>query len=647
MSHRKLANLSRIAAALVIASSLGAVPRAEAGCGCTKPPPPIASVRPAVVYPGAEVALFDDSLVEGEIYRVRFTSSADGESAEIFAPALLRRDQADGEYKMQLAVPLPRLSLGPASIDVTPYDDSQPLLSLGDEAFTVAPMPIAVPKGLGTYTFENYRAAVSRDGVVYVSLDFGSVQDARVFEAQGYGYPLRFTEDDLAFYNRQGFLMQLLDGKIPGLSSIAAPAQSQDSDLLRYSRHEFNTYFLQHDERKQHALDPSDPNWHLDGTPHIDHNHQVLEMMGVMDDGSLPEPGATPPFTFEVSTYTFFHHGLFGDAEVEIKEGSIVDSYDSETGMPGAHGNLLSNGEVRVLSNSLVDGDVTAYEFDIDGSAVVTGSLIQATEDEQFLQVDVPSELEDLGSVQVGPEGLVIGEGSYYASELRVEGGTLLVDNASGPVTIYVEGDVIVRGLGRVVASDRDPEKFALYVAGDHQVVLRDEGSFYGVVYAPEARIEIGDSGRFFGAFVGGEVRVEDGSRVHYDESLSHDPCVAPIPDLAAVWPLEVDPGDWINIDTGDMALEDKLRIAGLETQGVVFAKGMMAQIPPELLEKHNIEISLASADGCRSKRTVFLNKVEAVEVEEPAGSGECGLLGIEFLLVFPLARVFGRGRRG
>ncbi len=50
-----------------------------------------------------------------------------------------------------------------------------------------------------------------------------------------------------------------------------------------------------------HAIDPTDDDWHLDGTPHIDHNHLIVAIAGVYADGSLPQPGATKAFDLHLN----------------------------------------------------------------------------------------------------------------------------------------------------------------------------------------------------------------------------------------------------------------------------------------------------------------------------------------------------------
>jgi hypothetical protein len=280
-----------IALAAILGLATVRVPEASAGCGCTKPPPPPASVRPNFTYGGALVTLIDASLVDGQSYQVLFRSGVGSEEASVDGIAGLRRDLADAVVKAQLSVPLPRLPLGPASIEVRDAAGST-VLTIADDQFTVVPRPVVLTEALGMRTRHRFRAAVGRDGTVYLALDLTAVRAARTFDVWGNRLPLRFGTEDVVIYNTQGFLMQLLNTPIPGLVSFSTTAKrGYSSDRLRYYRHEFETYFLAHGERGVHLIDPADENWHLDGTPHIDHNHLIVAIAGTLD-GATPQAGS-------------------------------------------------------------------------------------------------------------------------------------------------------------------------------------------------------------------------------------------------------------------------------------------------------------------------------------------------------------------
>ena len=495
---------------------LGQPSRAEAGCGCKKAPPPPAAVRPHATYAGTEVSIFDATLQVGQAYDVTFTSGTTGASASVATRAVSRRDLADDVYKTQLNVDVPSLPLGPTSIGVRLAGQSGAILTIDDAALTVVPQPIPV-KNHGESKDKEFRAAVSRDGVVYLSLDVSDIHDARIFRAEMKKYPLRFTSEDVLFYNTQGFLMQLLDGTIPGLFSLEATDKANDSDILEYARHEFNTHFLLHNERQAHTVDGSDPNWHGDGTPHIDHDHLIVAIAGNMQDGSLPVPGATPKHEFKIKSYTLFDQGLVGDVSVELTDSAQIDSYKGDKFED--KGDVFSNGTVSLNGKAVVNGEAIAAKVTLRGNGQVKTQK-SYEEAKEFLAVDIPDFLEDLGSFEVKQgEAVILTTGSYLASEVRIEG-TLFVDNVVGPVTIYVTGDVELRGKGKVTLAEWNPEKFAVYVHGPQRIRMEDRSMFYGVIYAPDSVISLAGYGEFFGSFVGAEVLVSEHARVHYDSSL-------------------------------------------------------------------------------------------------------------------------------
>jgi hypothetical protein len=516
MSPRFRRLLLALVPALALLELAGA-PAARAGCGCEKPPPPPASVRPNVTSPGREITLFHPGLVAGSTYRVRFESGVADAAVNASAVAVVRRDLANGAHVPQLALPLPQLPLGPSRIEVR--GPSAVLFTIDDADFTVAPPPLPILTAVDRYEFEDVRAAVGRDGTVYFALDFSDVQQARVFRAQAVGYPLRFTNEDLAFWNVQGFLMQLLGARMPGLYALAA-GEGRDSDVLQYSRHEFLSYLLAHEERAPHAIDAGDPNWHLDGTPHIDHDHQILAIEGTLPTGAKPAPGATPPFDLVVETFTLFHHGLFAGERVEVKGHATVESYDSATGEPGTSGDVRSNGAVMVDVDATVAGDASGRTVEVRGT--VTGEVTEGVAPEIFLPVDVPATAENLGRLEVkNAETYVLPPGSYVAEELKVQSDAhLVVDNLAGPVTLYVRRMVEVSTENGIETTSQDPERFALYVAGRDKVKISNEATVYAVLYAPAAEVEIVGDGEFYGAFVGRHVKIDGNARVHYDEAL-------------------------------------------------------------------------------------------------------------------------------
>lgn len=270
---------------------------ARGACGCDKPPPPRAAVRPFVGPVNQQITLFDDRIVKNARYTVLF-QGRDGSQDWSRAKGVSKRDFADGEYRSQLRVEVGNVSMGPVAISV--YDDSNTLVySLPDDQFTVIAPEISLHDFTETLTRDGYQTGIGADGTIYLAIETSSVTDATTYTGMAVGYPLRFDSRNVAFFNDQGFLMGFLDPKSPGLFSIGT-GDDTTSAALKYWRHEFRTYKEEH--RKRDERRSADGEWHVDGTPHVDNYHMVVAISGTMTDGTRPVPGATPPFQLVVTS---------------------------------------------------------------------------------------------------------------------------------------------------------------------------------------------------------------------------------------------------------------------------------------------------------------------------------------------------------
>lgn len=287
-----------MAAALVALT--GYAKPAAAGCGCNKPAPPLEAIRPHFAPAGWEIQLFHPALEAGERYRVTFVNAADPESdQDVKVRAVVRKDFADGVPKPQLRVMVPPLPLGPTSISIS---RGRTVIAEFDESeFTTLPAPVSLQEVSNIVEVEEYQAAVDTQGVVYLAFDISDIAKETLFSGIGFTYPLLFDASDVAIYNSQGFLMQLLgpeNGDIYSIDDEGTP----HSFRLTYDRHEFETYRQRHVGNPGWQPDPADPDWHVDGSPHIDHDHLVLAISGILEDGTTPAPGATPVFDLSVTT---------------------------------------------------------------------------------------------------------------------------------------------------------------------------------------------------------------------------------------------------------------------------------------------------------------------------------------------------------
>ena len=285
--------LMAMASAVVL---LGSTRSAVAFCGCDKPPPPRASVRPFAGYADQVITLFDERLTQPGHYTVQFVAR-DGSSDWSRAKSTMKRDFADGQPRAQLRVAVPDMAFGPVVINVF-SPDGDFIYSLSDDQFTVIAPPIALHDFAETITREDYRTGVAADGTVYVALDMTEMSDATTYTGTAVGVGIRFRPESVGFYNAQGFFGGGLDPSVPGLFRISA-GTTDVSDTLSYWRHEFRSYKEEH--RKRDARKSNDGEWHLDGTPHVDNFHLLVAIGATLDDGSALVSGATPPFRLVIT----------------------------------------------------------------------------------------------------------------------------------------------------------------------------------------------------------------------------------------------------------------------------------------------------------------------------------------------------------
>jgi len=199
-------------------------------------------------------------------------------------------------------------------------------LQYGKDLFTVLPAYARVPAKAGVYDSLLNTAAVSADGTVLVPIDLTDVLDATQFAFEFDRLALAYGASDVVFYNKDGVDLTLFtlavsdptqrqwgsyygwevedDTGMSGVFFEPKVLRSLDllelvggsSDMLTYWRHEFHTYRTAHMQGGTHQVDAN--GFHPDGTFHIDHDHIVLAIHGMVrnllapNDLSLARPPA-------------------------------------------------------------------------------------------------------------------------------------------------------------------------------------------------------------------------------------------------------------------------------------------------------------------------------------------------------------------
>jgi hypothetical protein len=224
-----------------------------------------------------------------------------------------------------------------------------------------------------------------------------------------------------------------------------------------------------------------------------------------------------------------------------------TDSYDSAAGTYGG-ANLGNNGGVHTNGN-IIDGGVYRGNVSAVGtidpgvSAQGMGNTVRpgvsaenipdppptpATTTDVAVnppQVVSPAagQVVNLGAVSIqGNVGnvLTLNAGTYVMSSLTTTGNAS-IKIGTGPVTIYVTGNVDVKGNGIVNSAALPPNLRLIAASPTATVSIAGNGNFYGAVQAPRNQVTIGGNGEFFGAVVANDFRFNGtNSIVHYDDAV-------------------------------------------------------------------------------------------------------------------------------
>jgi hypothetical protein len=261
---------------------------ASAGCGCDKPPPAPAAVVPAFAFPGMSISLFNAQFEPGQQWTVRFQRG--NTLVSTLASVVLKRDlTAAGAYTPQLVVTMPPLPGGPTSIVASWNNQS---VTVPPQSFTTIAMPVMVSEQDIDFDIRGYTTAVGADGTVYLSIGgLDKVCHAMKFSSQSDGFPLRIDAQHTVIYNHQGFLIDALTSASKNRFTVRRETKTTRSDRIDYLRHSFVQYCQDHQAGGPKVVDPADPNWHQDGTPHVDYSTLVFAITGTVD-GTLPTPGS-------------------------------------------------------------------------------------------------------------------------------------------------------------------------------------------------------------------------------------------------------------------------------------------------------------------------------------------------------------------
>lgn len=255
---------------------------------------------------------------------------------------------------------------------------------------------------------------------------------------------------------------------------------------------------------------------------------------------------------------TNFKLAAFAAENIDLRHGSVVESYNSDYGeYPAKRGggadvatNNTANGSVVLRDEAEIFGDVLTGPGShsnavIQGpSATIHGRVREMNRLRQFDPVTLPADPSaepDLaftgGHVPLPPGtygDLVLSGGTHLELEagvpyvfksvtMRDDSAFVLDEHLSAPIQMFVAGTFDMSG-GSVVNKTTKPTMLRFMAQAD-DITLNGRGTHaYFVVYAPQAKITVTSRAKIFGALIGKKIDLLDDARLAYDKALRNDP---------------------------------------------------------------------------------------------------------------------------
>lgn len=255
-----------------------------------------------------------------------------------------------------------------------------------------------------------------------------------------------------------------------------------------------------------------------------------------------------------------FDLGLFGDSQLDTKAYGNVYTYDSrlvsnpqpEDSLGG--GQIASNGEFISHQDTFIDGSIQLGEDTMgndgewsempEGGSIITGEPAVQTDridpdplgaiggdlanDFAYYAVTTNNNNSSANPTITNPkkvwiknaETMTLTSGNYYIHDLILfNGATLNIDSSSGPINIYITGQMEAKE-GSMINISGEPPDLNIFSNSDEKVILKNGGDFKGLVYAPYASIQILNSADFYGIAWGGDVEIKNSGDVYIDIAL-------------------------------------------------------------------------------------------------------------------------------
>ena len=258
--------------------------------------------------------------------------------------------------------------------------------------------------------------------------------------------------------------------------------------------------------------------------------------------------------TIALTSPTAKDFAIFGKNAIDLKNGSVVDGYNSgdpgDTAVPAKIGTLSkNNGAINIKNNVTVDGDIYIVPdgdpdtvINAHSGADINGDIFMLPPYYSLLPVSPPDYTASQGSISGKNITLHSSDSGKYSKIKISKNGTLSIN---GDLTLYITGDIELKKNAEIEVKNNStltlyfdgdieaknssgfnnkteiPANLLIYGTGASQEIkLKNSADLYAVIYAPDAEMVVHNSVDAYGSFIVGDMELKNSGTIYYDKAL-------------------------------------------------------------------------------------------------------------------------------
>lgn len=220
--------------------------------------------------------------------------------------------------------------------------------------------------------------------------------------------------------------------------------------------------------------------------------------------------------------------GFVGLDKLEFGNNATIYAYNSNTGSPGGSNLLPSaqlggNGDIEFGNNADIYGNLVkgpSADLDHGNHFYISGNQSTLPSNLSYTATE-SSTVASSGALTRGNNStLTLSAGTYcYSSITFGNSGTI---NCTGPVTIYLNGNLNVGNNFRISAYQDKPANVRLRVIGNRDFNTGNDPDLEAEIYGPQSELNVGNNATFKGSAVVKEFQAGNNADLFYDTALGN-----------------------------------------------------------------------------------------------------------------------------